>query len=87
MNTPVLPTIHSNGTDYETLGDQYGEARHEVLRAVKALERAAPHGRDFYPQGPDAYTQAHAEHLARLVKLESVARELSILQDHCYSHA
>lgn len=87
MKTMMFPSIHSNGTDYEVLGDQYGEARLAVLRAVKALELAEPNGRDYYPKGPDAFKRAREEHLTRLSQLESVARELSALQDHCYSHA
>ncbi len=87
MKTMMFPTIHSNGTDYEALGDQYGEARLAVLRAIKALELAEPNGRDYYPKGPGAFEQARKEHIARVLKLDAVARDLEVLQDHCYSHA
>lgn len=53
-----LPTIHLNGTSREELVQQ----RVDVVEALDAVEtvigKAWPHGRDYYPQGPDALVSA-----------------------------
>jgi hypothetical protein len=78
----MKPSIHLNGTSRDDLFDGYMVAMAAVEAAIDALVRCAPHGRDYYPQGDDAWKQAYAEHDARLRALNSVSRELTELAAH-----
>lgn len=75
----IEPTIHLNGTSREALHEGYIAAGQAVRQAILALAEAAPHERDYYPQGDDAYKRAMAEHNARAVKLGSVLEDLIVL--------
>ncbi len=72
----TLPTIHLNGTSKLTIMTEIGAAMDAVECAITALKKAAPHGRDYYPQGPGTYVKATEEHLARMDKLVAVSYEL-----------
>lgn len=50
----ILPSIHLNGTAGADLLAGYREAHEALTRAITAVSAAAPHGRDYYPQGDDA---------------------------------
>lgn len=80
-----IPSIHLNGTNGTDLIDQNVEAYEAIRAAIGAVERASPNARDFYPQGPDAYREAMAEHVARVKTLtelaEVYAKIADILQD------
>jgi hypothetical protein len=80
--TMIKPTIHLNGSSKDDLFDKYMTALAAVEAAIDALAQAGPHGRDYYPQGDDAFREARAEHEARLRQLNNVSRELMILADH-----
>ena len=73
------PTIHRNGTSPDELTRQIAEAGVALRHAMKALSDAAPHGRDYYPQGPDALQDAVREYNTRMERLESVYRDLTEL--------
>jgi hypothetical protein len=84
------PTIHLNGTSREALSAGYKNAAVAIEDALNVLavshpEGAAPHGRDYYPQGENAYRDARKEHEARLQKLRDVVAELVELYEHCES--
>lgn len=65
----TLPTIHPNGTPKRMLMDGLMTV-HAALDAVYGLMRqCAPNGRDYYPQGPEAFDKAFDEHLRRMQKL------------------
>lgn len=74
--TLTVPTVHLNGTGQKGLLEQLETAISAVDAATDAVAQAAPHGRDYYVQGPDAYSKARAEHDARLAKLQNVSYEL-----------
>lgn len=57
----TVPTIHLNGTSFTDLRDGYAAAYDAIEKAMEALGNAELNGRDFYPQGPDAYYQARKE--------------------------
>ena len=57
----TIPTIHLNGTSFTDLRDGYAAAYDAIDKAMEALGNAELNGRDFYPQGPDAYYQARKE--------------------------
>jgi hypothetical protein len=71
-----LPTVHLNGTSREELIQLRLEAVTAIREAIVALRKAAPHGRDYYVQSPEAYRMARAVWEARLDALENVAEEL-----------
>lgn len=76
------PTIHRNGTSKPALYEQLLAASAAVRAAIWALAEAAPNARDYYPQGPDAYPQASAQHSARVQKMVDVREELYSLLEH-----
>lgn len=71
-----LPVIHSNGTDARTLRDDYLLAEIAAENLIRALQRCAPNGRDYYPISQSAATKAMNEHIDRLKKAEDILREL-----------
>ena len=79
----TLPTIHLNGTHPAQLLEDLNTA-HGALQAALAAMRlwAAPNGRDYYPQGGDAFRNAVAEHESRLERLDSVMQEIDALREH-----
>lgn len=79
--TLVVPTVHLNGTGAKGLLEQYRDAFSAVQTAIRALTDSAPHGRDYYIHGMDAYQKARQEHLDRLKRLQSVAEEILALHD------
>jgi hypothetical protein len=54
----LTPTIHLNGTSREALLRGFADAADAVRDALAAVQATYPNGRDFYPQGPGAITQA-----------------------------
>ncbi len=77
MSKPLaVPTIHLNGTSKESFRKDLGNAHESIRNAIDALLAMAPHGRDYYVQGPDAYGVARREHEARIEKLSSVRDEV-----------
>jgi len=73
----MIPTIHLNGTSKEELCEQIRNAGSALHDAIEALSKAAPHGRDYYPQGDDAFRKAQEEHNSRLYRLAAVQAELA----------
>lgn len=67
----IAPTIHLNGTSASELVDTHEAAARALREALRALEGAAPNARDYYPQGPDAYTQAKWAHCQRVASVRS----------------
>ena len=74
-----LPTIHLNGTSATGLIMNLADASEALDAAYEALKRTAPNGRDYYPQGPAALTQAEEEHRRRLLAVDSVKAEVDAL--------
>lgn len=75
----ITPTIHLNGTSREALLEAVCTAGQAVDEAMTALCKAAPHGRDYYPQGAGALAEAEATHREWLAKLREVYDELMAL--------
>jgi hypothetical protein len=65
----TFPTLHLNGTSKNDLRDGYADAYDAIDKAIKALANAELNGRDFYPQGPSAYSQARSERDAAFAQL------------------
>jgi hypothetical protein len=79
----IKPTIHRNGTSGQDLSNKFSDALEAVQSALDHLHESSPNGRDYYPQGGHAISQAMAEHQARVSRLESVKDELVQLAQHC----
>lgn len=75
----MIPTVHLNGTSREALVAQLRQAGTALLAARHALENAAPHGRDYYPQGDEAIVQATAEHRSRLRRIDAIYEEIMMI--------
>lgn len=71
-----IPTVHLNGTGKEELAEQVLHAGSMLRLAITAMESAAPNGRDYYPQGPDAIREAQEEHRDRVRRVQAVRDEL-----------
>jgi hypothetical protein len=67
----TVPTVHLNGTGFTNLRDGYAAAYDAIDKAMEALGNAELNGRDFYVQGPAAYSQARAERDAAFAKLRA----------------
>jgi hypothetical protein len=65
----TIPTVHLNGTGAANLRDEYWAASKAIDAAIEKLSNATCNGRDFYPQGADAYQQARKEREAAFHKL------------------
>ena len=65
----TFPTLHLNGTGKNDLRDGYANAYDAIDKAIEALANAELNGRDFYPQGPGAYSQARSERDAAFAQL------------------
>ncbi len=76
-----LPTIHTNGTDAETLVNDYMDAMDALLHAVNELERCAPNARDYYVNGGDIQI-AMIEHADRIARIVTVRAEINQLAEH-----
>ena len=68
----TIPTIHLNGTSKDTLTAEYYAAYKAIKESINTLLDATLNGRDYYPQGSDAYYQARAERQDALSKLHQV---------------
>lgn len=82
MKDIMLPTIHLNGTSLATLAEANDKAHTAILEAIAKLAEAAPNGRDYYPQSPDAIYKARDEHYSRIDRLKSVLKELEQIGEY-----
>ena len=78
----IKPTIHLNGSSPERLRDGYRNARRALHKAMEAINEAAPNGRDYYPQGENAFNVAAKEHYERVARLKETLEELNALEEH-----
>jgi len=77
----MVPTVHLNGTASEDLIEQLCDVSRALAEAIAVMQKAAPNGRDYYPQGPEAIKKALAEHAARLEMVDAVQREIEMLAE------
>jgi len=72
----MVPSIHLNGTSKQELLEQQLVVMRALRDAIIALRAAAPHGRDYYPQGAGTIDRALEEHSRRLDKLHAIHAEI-----------
>lgn len=80
----MIPTVHLNGTSRRELIKLQLDAISKLREAIDVLGLAAPNGRDFYVQGPDATNRATAEHALRVARVQSVMDELQDIAEAVY---
>jgi hypothetical protein len=71
-----LPTIHMNGTSKRQLVEQLTDVSVRLDVAYEAMKKAAPNGRDYYPQGPEAMDRALVEFAKRLKAIDAVKEDI-----------
>lgn len=77
--TPIVPTVHINGTSKTQLVADL-EAAHKALKAARAaLGNAMPLACDYWPQGKDAHGAAVAQMGARIERLLAIEREIATI--------
>lgn len=72
----MIPSVHLNGTSKAALSEGYENAARQLSKALDALVQTAPNARDYYVQGPAAFTQVCAEHKARVNALKDVREQI-----------
>jgi hypothetical protein len=82
----TLPVVHINGTGAETLRAEYKALSKALQAAEDRLLAATCNGRDFYPQGPDAYYVARQERDGMLAKLREVIDYANAWHDRAAVH-
>ena len=75
----TLPLIHLNGTGKQTLAEGYDNAARKLREFINAWEGVEFNARDYYPQGPEAWTEAIAQREAMNAKICEV---LEYITDH-----
>jgi hypothetical protein len=85
MTANARPTVHLNGSSGAELLGALRDATAAIRIASVALRTTAPHGRDYYPQGPIAFNVARDEHYARQEALNAIESDLSALAAHVYA--
>lgn len=75
----IVPTIHLNGTSREGLLEPLEVAYSSIREMEDAFQKTVPNGRDYYPQGPEAYEAARKQHLDQALKLQEVRKYLEDL--------
>ena len=78
----IHPTIHSNGTSKQALYDQMRAAWDALRAARRAIADAAPNGRDYYPQGDEAFREAVRQHHARLKAVGEAMADYEVMLMH-----
>ena len=78
----ILPTVHLNGTGAQDLFDGYKNARTAVNDAIDAICKIEFNARDYYPQGPDAYSEARKEQIKRVEMMQSVSDDFLTIAMH-----
>lgn len=79
MKPLVPPTIHMNGTSKDELLNQLVAVVSALDAALAAINAAAPNGRDYYPQGPEAFREAQAAFEERVLAVRRVHTDFSNL--------
>jgi len=76
------PTIHLNGSGAKRLHENYERVYVACFDLLGALAIAAPNGRDYYPQGNDAFKKAREEHHTRLRIVTDLRKEIEEMLNH-----
>jgi hypothetical protein len=77
MTSFIAPTVNLNGTSGPVLLEQVLTAREAVLDAFRALQAAAPNGRDYQTaKSPTDYRDARDQYNVWFKQLDDIAKGL-----------
>jgi hypothetical protein len=66
----TLPKINLNGTNAQSLVNEYIDVHHMLTTAKRFLSKATLHGRDFQCNDPDDFNQAQFERAEVAAKID-----------------
>lgn len=75
------PTIHLNGTSGKDLEESYGNAADKLEDFCEAWGQIEFNARDYYVQGPEAYTAARKERDEAAAKIREVRAYLQRIRE------
>lgn len=75
----IVPVIHLNGTSKKELMRQAEEAGEALSKAIDALYKMTPNGRDYYHT--DNFRDAVERHCARVRLVADVKGEIDVILD------
>lgn len=76
----MTPTIHMNGSNAESLKNEYMAAYRAASDLIHAFHRIDLHARDYYVKPePDAFEQARNESSARYMAVRRIREELEFI--------
>lgn len=75
----ITPTVNLNGTSADELLRQNIAAVKAIRDAFRALQTAAPHGRDYQTVPEERFRLARHQHNARMEKLDDILQELETI--------
>ena len=85
MTTPILPTVHLNGTGLKTLKESYDRVDDALYELQQAWGEVEFNARDYYPQGPEAWDQATKERGQHSKALLDLGVYLTAIREHLHS--
>ena len=74
--TLTTPTVHMNGSGFDSLWDGYDAADDKIIELRDAFGKIEFNARDYYPQGPDAWNKAVDERQAINQKIRDIKNYL-----------
>jgi hypothetical protein len=76
----ITPTIHMNGSNAESLKNEYLNAYEVAGQLLDALDHIDLNARDYYVQkDPDAFAHARDQASARYMKVRAIRAELETI--------
>ena len=78
--TSILPVIHSNGTSATQLYRDYCRAMNACVSTITAMQAIEFNGRDYYPLGEDAFSNARKER-------DQIITGIRAAFEYCLAHA
>jgi len=85
MTNLVTPTIHSNGTDGNELLSSVQAITASLSHVQDAMRAAMPNGRDYYPQGSEAASEARTAFVERRTIIWEMLKEFEDLELAIYA--
>ena len=82
--TTPLPTVHLGGTSHKMLTQDYEDAYYALKTFAKAFGHIEFNRRDYYLQGPFAWTEAADARMEINLKIQDIVK---YIEDHLESLA
>ena len=80
-NTPlVTPTVHMNGTGFSDLWDGYTAIDADLHKLADSFSKVEFNARDYYVQGPEAYTSARDTRYSMAQKLRDIQEYVNTIR-------